>query len=579
MKNSTLRNTVSTAVQALGRIDQKMMYTFSTSECAFLLDTLPLTMSGLRHELAARLKRKVNRRWITNGDIREVFALLAALWLYDPKCISGPQLSAAIQRLVSAEIATGGPYYSRGVVSGDANLTIAIFLQRAAQPLPAVQALLAEIPHQTRQTEFTEAYLLYLLGQASPSPALREYTLQQQKSWQSALYHAVQLAILPHTIAPAQARTIASGICAQQGDDGLWDGEPLLRGGSTIGARFTATALIVQTLDRLQQPASQRLLHQKQQKIIRLAKRCFRTYHDPLRKIILTGIDNINAADKNGEIALLPRFFANALRAPDTQADIYCDNLCVANICCWLAYTIYDDFLDEGGEPGQLPAANGAIRASLGILAQISHQHPAIATYTTNIFTRMDEANTWEIRHCRFTVRDNIITIRELPQYGNRATLAHRSFAHTLGPMILLLSSNHQHSQVLSIEAAFKHYLIARQLNDDLHDWQKDVRAGHISFVVAIILHDTGIAAGDHALHTLIPAMQHQFTQTSMTKICQCILRHIRSSRQAFARSEALHAENTIYTLLDTIESSVKAAQDLRAKSQSILEDAEKFAQ
>jgi hypothetical protein len=149
--------------------------------------------------------------------------------------------------------------------------------------------------------------------------------------------------------------------------------------------------------------------------------------------------------------------------------------------------------------------------------------------------------------------------------------LAARSFAHALTPMAVLAEyAPHSVKKMHHIETAFQHYLIARQLNDDLHDWVKDMQAGQASYVVTAILRDMRVKNDVYDLTALMPAMQRCFRGATMSKICQRMLWHITLSRQHFIKSQLLQPSNDIYILLDNLELSAHHSMDKQAKSQAL---------
>jgi hypothetical protein len=120
------------------------------------------------------------------------------------------------------------------------------------------------------------------------------------------------------------------------------------------------------------------------------------------------------------------------------------------------------------------------------------------------------------------------------------------------------------------IETAFRHYLIARQLNDDMHDWAKDMQAGQASYVVTAILRSMRVDRGTYDLDELLPAMQKHFRYTAMLKICQQIQYHIDQSRHYFVQSQLLQPVSELHLLLDNLELSVRCSLDKRTKSQAL---------
>lgn len=168
-------------------------------------------------------------------------------------------------------------------------------------------------------------------------------------------------------------------------------------------------------------------------------------------------------------------------------------------------------------------------------------------------------------------MKNGKVAIAELPRYGNGIVLAERAFAHALTPMAILASYPDSHDKdSRHIEIAMQHYLIARQLNDDMHDWVKDMQAGQASYVVTAILRDINVKQGTHDLDSLVREMQKCFRRKTMPNVCQCMLRNISLSRRHFAVSGLLQATNDIYALLDSLELSARHSLDIRAKGQAL---------
>jgi hypothetical protein len=74
------------------------------------------------------------------------------------------------------------------------------------------------------------------------------------------------------------------------------------------------------------------------------------------------------------------------------------------------------------------------------------------------------------------------------------------------------------------LEAGLRHYLIARQLSDDIHDWQEDIRAGQISAVVTQLLKHADIKTGEHPIEQLINELQDVFWHRTMRTVNDLII-------------------------------------------------------
>lgn len=147
----------------------------------------------------------------------------------------------------------------------------------------------------------------------------------------------------------------------------------------------------------------------------------------------------------------------------------------------WLAYTIYDDFLDGEGDVLSLSLANFAMRQSVRNFKQAVNQ-PSFDKFVEATLEQVDAANDWEVRHAR--------NPNQLPNYGRYARLAQRSWGHVIAPTGVMVLAGYalDSPEVKQLQEFFRQYIIAKQLCDDAHDWLSDLRRGHITPVVTLVL-------------------------------------------------------------------------------------------
>lgn len=234
----------------------------------------------------------------------------------------------------------------------------------------------------------------------------------------------------------------------------------------------------------------------------------------------------------------------------------------IASLNGWMAYTLYDDFLDGQGRPEQLNVANIALRRSYAhCLAALPHRADW-ANYVEHAFDVIDSANDWEQQHARITVKRSVITVQRLPDYHQYAQLADRSWGHSLAACGVAFTHYRSlnHPQVQALQTFFRHFLIARQLNDDAHDWEDDLRAGHVSAVLAMLLRD--MYQLPHTIHIEeeLDSLRQYFWQYTIGDVAQVIRAHISSAQQAL--DELSHDITVVVFMgwLDTLESAVAAA-------------------
>lgn len=143
------------------------------------------------------------------------------------------------------------------------------------------------------------------------------------------------------------------------------------------------------------------------------------------------------------------------------------------NILGWIAYTIYDDILDKDKEIEWLPVANIVNRKMDEEFLNLMPINKAFIDKYRKIMNEMDEANLWEIKNCR--------NIKNINAFDSIEKLSNRSMGHALTSLALLYKNNSSISNIKNTEKFYKYYLAARQMNDDGHDWEKDLKIGQIN--------------------------------------------------------------------------------------------------
>jgi hypothetical protein len=248
--------------------------------------------------------------------------------------------------------------------------------------------------------------------------------------------------------------------------------------------------------------------------------------------------------DKDGQIVLLPYFFRNSLgdKARDISDDLVID-LGMANLLGWLAYTIYDDFLDEEGEPVLLSVANICLREMSEIFNKVISLKSGFSLFARKILDEIDGANTWETAHCRFDVKKKIDKIHN---FGNLSQLAEKSLGHALGPIAVLFALGYRENsfEVRGLMNFFKHYIIARQLDDDAHDWKDDLKRGQINAAGAKVLRDFGRKKLD------FNKLEKVFWDKTIIGVCNVILRHISLAEKTLDKLSIVQDKQILINLL-----------------------------
>ncbi len=539
---------------------------------------------SVKQRLALVLRTQLTKEWISAGDLLGVFYALSALRCYD-KTIPGDMMAHAVQRLVRSEVAPGGPYMSLDkTLSAEANASIVCFLAGDAQ-LPAAERYAAEAtqrmlydlkPAKARR-------LIYLVAPALPADARSEVLriVRKQLAGATSGGNPLEVALLISTLArlddPAECGGLVDHLAQQLNNRTVVSGRLFAVPIQPRPSSILATALILEALSLClaaskPKPAAVSNSSYHHEVLQRVNKR-LADLPSPLDASGIKIWNEVVQADKNHEIVLMPRFFAESLRADPVTSDEVLAQLGEASFFCWIATIIYDDFIDEEGVPAMLPVANVAHRISLGIYCRLLAGSPGLYDFVEQTYDRVDRANAWELQNTRAEVTGSTITLLALPRYGTRMVLADRAFGHAIGPMLVAMRLPYvRPSQIANAQKALNHYLIARQLNDDLHDWRDDLRAGQLSAVLTGLLRDAGVTPGVYDLDTLTSQLEMYLFRHGLKKQCSQLLAHVTHCRRALYLSGLTVQPGGFGRLVDALEASAREALQIHATRQAFLQ-------
>lgn len=308
--------------------------------------------------------------------------------------------------------------------------------------------------------------------------------------------------------------------------------------------------------------------------------------HSPFREQTEKIINTAVSKDTEGLRTLVPYYMASALEHRRVVLAETVIMLGQAHLYGWLAYTIYDNILDEedDGKGGRaaLPLANLFLRESVTIFQKFCRKYRPFGELFRETMDRLEETQHWEIQHCRARRTDltdgngatagrTALTISTLPDFGNYDRLAERSGGHWLGALAILpaLGYGLESKTARQLTSFFKHYLIARQLNDDLHDWEEDLTAGRISSAVAMLISSwrpnaTGEITID--LKKDLDDLRQLFWAAILEKGARLIEEHLGAAEQAAAALPLRNGATFFTDSLAPLRGAVNKARDERTK-------------
>jgi hypothetical protein len=573
----------------------------------------------VRRKLAEFLLEQKNADWAFNywaksapeyrtmpypNDLDDTFCTLAALHLYDPSMIDETVLAKSIRLLLAAETKVGGPYRTWLVPPGSepvwldvdvaVNSNIAYFLSLVSNRLPSLDKLIGQaITSDTFSSPYyPSAYaFIYYFARAYDGPhrdRLLRRTRQLHKTAPTDLDRALCLGARVRLHDNQSLVAPVKKLLAGQRRDGSWpaaafyadpekNGKAYHNGAAALTTAFALEALGLYAASRTPSTARSKAAsgsgrsREAKTGVLSLARKQCRALPPDLRRTTLRSLTKLAESGNGAEITGLPKMFNHSLDKPYGASEAFLDNLGLANLCGWLAYTIYDDFLDEEGDPASLPSANTAMRGSLNGFLLALPDDRRFQEQVHEIFNMIDGANAWELSHCRFRRRDGMLFIGALPDYGGLSKLAERSLGHTLAPLAILYARKSGAETVRHTKEALAQYLIVRQLNDDLHDWQEDLGNGHITYVVGQVLKGLNLKRGGHDIAALTRKAGKQFWYETLPAVCRDMERRVGKGRRALVNAGIFKESGGMGALFDRQEASIRETLAQQSQAETFL--------
>ncbi|HVU06718.1 MAG TPA: hypothetical protein VHE10_02955 [Candidatus Paceibacterota bacterium] len=564
-------------------------------------------------------------------DLDDTSCALQALAAYMPEKIDGAALAGFTEALISAEEKPGGPYET-WLVSGivpDAdrrrwhdidpvvNANIGTFLKTQHIVLPNLKALcLSRIETGTYRSKYyaSPVVMLYFMArflersipQNAAEKAVADIVALRQTDelCNTALETACALTTLAgYTYADSgtfrHADDSRLGIMAKRleqiCDEREWKADPiyieearssiLYSGAPALTAAFCVEALAMYVrLNSATQDIKARNDRAQDDRtyddsvheaiVNRVANRCG---GQSMRQIESLGryIRMLTLGDPGRQITLLPYHFEKSIGVPPAREKSDAGEavtLGAANLFGWIAYRIYDDILDDEGEPEHVPLANMMLREVVHIYTDM------IPAAERGVFTalmdKIESANAWERHQTRFAGK--IIDVESLPDYKNLDVIAEKSIGHALGPITMLIRRGFSPDsrEITSLLAFFKNYLVARQLNDDAHDWQKDLERGFFNPASVRCLSQWKAKTGEREcdLSEDMSALRSVFWDKTIRDVAAAVLFHADKARSSLETNPALKEHSYLNSLLTPLESAARKALADRETMMQFLE-------
>lgn len=526
---------------------------------------------------------------------------LATLTRVKPELIRAQVLGKVVRGLTACEVAAGGPYQTWLISSPTdnrwqdcdhiVNTNIAYFLSLHGVQLPNLTQL---IESQIQQQHWTSPYyptpypFFYFLSKWYQGPSVPKLidTLSSWEvhphDWGNPLNTALVLSALCRWRAPLKKLQPIYLTVVNQFSN--WEAAPFYQGVNPnqdqpfmAGSPALTTALCLEAIHLYHRqvqltptPSTQGAstvdtsVQQWHSQIIDQATHLFDSEPDLLANFS-HWVTRITQHDPQHHITLLPWIFAQTLSPSTTHfSHSFYQQLGLANLLGWIAYTIYDNFLDEEADPADLPLANVCLRLLTRLFESALPAETGFADLFHRVMTQLEAANLWEVTQTRLKRHHSHWQLpKKIPRYPGYRQLAQKSMAHALGPMAVMMGQGQSFSSPFgqAVWQFFTHYLIVRQLNDDLHDWKSDLERGHLNAVSAHLLRQSSFKQiGIREIQEL----EKRFWLSEIDIIAHDIRRHVKLGKKALKRAPVIAHPQVWSELLDTYLRAVATALEQR---------------
>jgi len=468
-----------------------------------------------------------------------------------PENVTGKEIATIVKTLASIEKEEGGPYYNdnRQIDLGT-NTVIAYLLSVQEVDIPSLIDLIeSSIKKQDFKSKLlnNESFIIYLLSQfyeGEEKNNLIDLVLKklQSENILNKILLSISLLNLKYEI---DIKEIIDDI--ENNQDDLNNQFQIFQDfKSTPDVNFSFYLELTSKYKQRNKELSQAKEEEKVlDKIIELAENNFKYLSPDFAKISIEQIQKTIARNKDKQMSLMAYYTKKALGEKGRNInDELVIEMGLMNVFFWTAFIIYDDFWDEDedADPKVLPSANFYTRKYINFFISSTPENKKFINFFHKLMDKLDEANAWEVSHCRAKIIGSKFIIPDsIPNYNDYEYKFNPSSGHILGPIALMAKIGYDldSPEIQNFIAYFRNYLIAMQINDDAHDWEEDIKRGHLSTVVVMMLNSWKVNFPDKKeidLITDLEKLQEIFWFEIITKASETALTYTKKSREALKK-------------------------------------------
>jgi len=532
-------------------------------------------------------------------DLDDTSCALSALISYDPKLIDEKDLAQVTQILINSEANTGGPYYTWIVpkkadkkwkdVDLAVNANIGFFLSRIGIDLPSIKILIekAITTKNFNSTYYPDYSTLYFISKFYKGKLKNQLVKILLKENSKDFKNPLECALLGVSLLnlgeePCLTKKNVEYLLLNQKENGSFGAGTFINERTFINnnKRFSGseafTAALVGKL--LMAHKSQSEKKEKNNnlplkiEVVNYTREIIRNrFNSDLFEDFDALLGKIARYDQDEQIVLHPFLFAKSFKKsfPIKTDKKFLLNLAAASILGWIAYTIFDNISDENKDLDKLSMAIICNRELENLFCK---DNPNFKVIFHKFMDRVDYANFYEYKYARVN-KKNIAPVGKI--YPNIMFIAEKSIAHCLAPLAIISKLGYASDSLefIKLVSFYQNYLVARQLNDDAHDWKDDFNREQVNYVCEILLKDfTKKFKKPFCTNEDNTKLEKLFWDKTILKICLTIKCKIKEAKNDLQSLSELLDQNYLSGKLEELENSADMALVERKKTKEFLD-------
>lgn len=533
-------------------------------------------------------------------DMDDTACALAALTQCEPAIVDGTVLGHFAQSLIATETTPGGPYNTWLIddaqlpawkdvdIAVNANIGFCLSLHEVSVP-----GLVRYVDEAIKAGALISSYyvgrvpVIYFLSRWYTGEALqtlRDFVVEELANQAHRtnplmlallLSSACRLSVARQLLQPSMTQLVTLRVQDHWSATALYYEPPVEGVLHYAGSEALTTAFVVEALalyDALSASVSRTAAKPPLPNTVTHALTSSKTIGQAeLRRRYRAYLRNVARHDHDQQITAMATLTARACGRQLSAASL--EHLNLASLHGWVAYSIYDDVLDDEPNPALLGVANFSLRETIRHFQAALPEQIGFQQLVAAVLNQVDGANTWEVTNARAQVQGSTVKLKRLPDYGLLTPLWQRSWGHMLAASGVLVALGYEVDglEQQALQEFFQHFLIARQLNDDAHDWEDDLRRGHLTAVVTMLLHEHGAVPLRLKLEVELQALRVLFWQKTIVAVSKLITAELEAARTALVRCAALQDPTAYIHWLDTLEKAAEQALRQRQEAQKFM--------